>query len=416
MYKFGKCAVGIIVSVTLVLSSVLSFGAETGHKHVDIKYSKGKSTCVQKDTVNHTKITRYEKGICSCGETIANGYTTHYEEPHKFSQIVVIDGISYQKCSECGYLSYSDLYEADVVYKTINESLHNVTAKKYLTSDKFKRNVIAETNREEYHNFNAKGICEGCGYKKTDATGTGLIVSPYADSGMFVTYNKTDYKIAVPGNYLNNSNITEGGWTTIYTVTDSLGATISFKNFFTYSKPNEVGKEAALAEWFAALFAKTANSSLVENITVYFQTNGSNNRAIIMISKPIIPYSFLQDDGKSVNQRGAFTAEQVKFAFKNGFGLPVKDSVNYGLYIGYSNEHTKDSPCTYLTYTGTDFNAYPLVYAEDKFYAFEGNSKNTPTYNLNGYFGAKEWTSISAGDSSKLISKLNRIGIYIKNK
>ena len=416
MNKFGKCSVGLFLSVILILSSVLVFGAETGHKHVDIKYPKGKSTCVQKDTVNHTKITRYEKGICSCGETIANGYTTHTEEPHKFSQIVVIDGISYKKCSECGYISYSDLYEADVVYKPINESLHNVTAKKYLTSDKFKRKVITETQREEYHNFNAKGICEGCGYKKADATGTGLIVSPYADSGMYVTYNKTDYKIAVPGNYLNNSNITEGGWTTVDTVTDSLGVTISYKKFYTYSKPNEVGKEAALAEWFAALFAKTANSSLAENITIYFQTNGDYKRAIIMINKPIVPYTSLLDDGKSVNERGAFTAEQVNFALKNGFGLPVKDGVNYGLYMGYSTKHKKSAPCTYLTYTGTDFNAYPLIFAEDKFYAFEGDSKNTPVYNLNGYFGAKEWTSIPAGDSSKLISKLNQKGIYIKKK
>lgn len=416
MNKLGKFAVGILLSGTLVLSSVLVFGAETGHKHVDIKYSKGKSVSVQKDTVNHTKITRYDKGICSCGETIANGYTTHYEEPHKFSLITVIDGTTYKKCSECGYLSYSDLYEADIVYKSIDESLHTVTAKKYLTSDKFKRNVITETCREEYHNFNAKGVCGGCGYKKTDAKGTGLIVSPYADSGMYVTYNKTDYKITVPGNYLNNSDITEGGWTTVDTVTDSLSATISYNPFFTYSKPNEIGKEAALAEWFAALFAKTSSSNLVDGITVYFQTNGDYKRAIIMINKPIIPYTSLQDDGKSVNERGGFIAEQVNFALKYGFGLPVNDRENYGLYIGYSNKHKQSSPCTYLTYTGTYFNAYPLIYAEDKFYAFEGDNKNTSVYNLNGYFGAKEWSSIPAGDSSKLVSKLHQKGIYIKNK
>ncbi|MGE4215379.1 MAG: hypothetical protein AB7E42_11485, partial [Anaerotignaceae bacterium] len=217
-------------------------------------------------------------------------------------------------------------------------------------------------------------------------------------------------------NYLNNSNITDGGWTTVDTVTDSLNATISYKNFYTYSKPNEIGKEAALAEWFAAIFAKTANSSLAEGITVYFQTNGSSNRAIIMINKPIIPYASVLDDGKSVNERGAFTAEQVNFALKNGFGLPVKDSVNYGLYMGYSTKHNQSSPCTYLSYTGTGFNAYPLIFAQDKFYAFEGNNKSTPAYNLNGYFGAKEWTSISAGDSSKLVSKLSQKGIYIKKK
>ncbi|MDD3571262.1 MAG: hypothetical protein PHY44_09205 [Lachnospiraceae bacterium] len=416
MKKFGKhVAVGVF-SAALALSSVLVFGAEAGHKHVDIKYSRGKSICVQKDTVNHTKITRYEKGICSCGETIANGYTTHYEEPHKFSQIVDIDGVSYQKCSDCGYLSYSDLYEADVVYKPINETLHSVTAKKYLTSDKSKKKVIAETQREEYHDFNAKGLCKRCGYRKTDAIGTGLIVSPYADTGKYVTYNKTDYKIAVPGNYLNNSNITEGGWTTVDTLTGNLSSTISYKNCFTYSKPNEIGKEAALAEWFAALFAKTSNSSLAEGITVYFQTNGENKRAIIMINKPIIPYTSVLYDGKSVNERGAFTSEQVSFALKNGFGLPVKDKVNYGLLIGYSTKHNQSSPCTYLTYTGTDFNAYPLIYAEDKFYAFEGDNKNMPVYNMNGYFGAKEWTTIPVGDSAKLVSKLNQMGIYIKNK
>lgn len=416
MKKLGKCATLIIFSTALVLFSALVFGAEAGHKHVDIKYSKGKSTCVQKDAVNHTKITRYEKGVCSCGETIANGYTTHWEEPHKFSLTVVIDGKTYKKCSECGYLSYSDLQEANVVYKPINESLHNVTAKKYLARDTFKRNVITEVQREEYHKFNEKGVCESCGYKKAAPTGTGLIVSPYPDSEMYVTYNKKDYKIAVPGNYLNNSNITDGGWTTVDTVTDSLSATISYKNSYTYLKPNEIGKEAALAEWFATIFAKTASDSFTDGITVYFQTNGTNNRAIIMINKPIIPYTALLDDGKSVNERGAFTVEQINFALKNGFGLPVKDGVNYGLYMGYGTKHKQSSPCTYLSYTGTNFTAYPLIYPEDKFYAFEGNNKNTPAYNLNGYYGAKEWTSISAGDSSKLVSKLNQKGIYIKTK
>ncbi len=223
----------------------------------------------------------------------------------------------------------------------------------------------------------------------------------------YIIYNNKKYYIQVPGYSRDNSDYLDGGkWTEVKSFSKVVTSSLDWKSFLSEydiyddtSSTSTTDAAFSVSNFFVSLFNYISST----RVSVSFQTNGTENRAIVRTNVEVINLDgYINNKFSMLNlyRRNKYpyfhyikwykkkeADEYIDQRIRSEFNYSFSKEDTYDILISLSKKHKNDIYSSYVGYNSSDELAlYPIIYLDDKIYIFKNGKRSDVFITINDYF------------------------------